>query len=384
MVVIDYLLLKSRKMEEKIIIDDYLGGLSSFKIGEKYGCSKSKVLHILQKNGINRRSNKKTISQEQEKIVLEMYEKNTEIKQIREVVGLSESIIYSVLNRYKKVKNYHRRLPDDIREKIYNLFLSGLSAEEIRKQFSLRSTTAIYKILKEKGFKIERKAHNKIDENIRNKIINEYTNGLNICELHEKYGFGTTTIARWVRQAGVMRSLSSAFSLSANKGRKHFRGTNLPWYSTKNECWFIADSIWEAVRMEQLDLDEGVKKWEKGTERIPYIGIDGKNHYYIPDFKVFYFDGKTIVEEIKPANLTGTENNKTKFNAAKDYYGKRGILYTILTEKEIGIENINNFNPGGLISYTQEIRKERRRQQRNKRAKDKRYAKKNNANRSAT
>ena len=39
-----------------------------------------------------------------------------------------------------------------------------------------------------------------------------------------------------------------------------------------------------------------------------------------------YYDrkAKTIVEEIKPSNLTETENNKIKFNAAKDYYEKRG------------------------------------------------------------
>lgn len=366
--------------EEKLIIDDYLNGLSSIKIGKKYGCSKSKILSILRKNGIDRRSNKKAVSKEQEKIILEMYENEAEIKHIRETVGLGETIIYTILNKYGKVKNYHRRLPDETRNKIYNLFLSGIPAEEIKKRFSLRSTTAIYKILKEMGLKLTRKAHNKVDDKIRENIIAEYKNGSNICELHEKYGYGTTTIARWVNQAGVMRTLSSAFSLSANKGRKHFNGTNLPWYSPKNKSWSVADSIWEAVRMEQLDNDEYVLSWEKNTEQIPYVGLDGNTHHYIPDFKIYYTNGKIIVEEIKPSSLIGTEINQIKFSAAESFYEKKGIPFKIVTENEIGVENINNFNSDGLILYTQEMRKEKRKQRRNKRTRELRYAKKNNSN----
>ena len=362
-----------------LVIDGYLNGLSSDKLSKKYNCSKSKILGILKKNSIKRRSKKIFVPEEKEKIVLERYKAGETIQQIKEETGLGEKKIYEILHCSSAVRNRNKKIDNETKDKIHFDFINGLKPKDIAEKYKIEEGT-VRRFLKEYGITFERVAHNKTDEKIKNKIVAEYSDGLNICELHEKYGFGTTTIARWVNEAGEMRSLSSAFSLSANKGRKHFRGSNLPWYSEKNKRWFVADSLWEAVRMEQLDKENDVVCWEKNTERIQYVGLDKKQHYYIPDFKIFYTE-KISVEEIKPSNLVDDETNQIKISTAQKYYAEIGIEYKVITEKEIGIDNIKNFNSDGLISYTQELRKQNRKERRNKRAREIRYAKKNNYNR---
>ena len=365
-------------MNENLIIEEYQSGLSSLKLAKKYNCSKSKILGIIKKNNIKRRSTKIILTKEQEDSIIKLYKNKVVIEEIISKLKISEKKVYEVLNKYGIVRNLNKKIDNETKDKIVECFNSGQKVSEIQENFNIKGDSTIYKILKENGIKIERVVHNKIDDSVRNKIINEYINGLNICELHEKYGYGTTTIARWVRNAGVMRSLSDAFTLSANKGRKHFQGTNLPWYSDKNKKWFIADSIWEAVRMKQLDEDDTVLSWEKSSERIPYKDLNDISHYYVPDFKIFY-NNKIVIEEIKPFNLLNTEINTIKFEVAKQFYSKQNIDYKIVTENEIGIENIKNFNSEGLIKYTQDIRKERKKVLRNEREKRKRQnAKVNN------
>ncbi len=367
-------------MNESLIIKEYQDGLSSLKLAKKYNCSKSKILGILKKNKIERRSNKIILTEKQINSIIELYENKVTIEEIVSKLKVSGKKIYEVLNKHGIVRKLNKKINEKTKKNIIKYFNNGVKISEIQTKFNIKSDATIYKILKEKGIKIKHIPHNKIDDIVKDKIINEYVNGLNICELHEIYGYGTTTIARWVKNAGAMRSLSDAFTLSANKGRKYFKGTTLPWYSNKNKKWFIADSIWEATRMKQLDEDNTVLSWEKNTERIPYKDLNEISHYYVPDFKIFYTN-KIVVEEIKPSSLLNDKINVIKFEVARQFYTKQNIEYKIVTENEIGIENIKNFKPDGLIKYTQDIRKERRRILRNEREKKKRYYAKINNNR---
>lgn len=364
---------------EKDIVKEYVNGQSINDITKKYHCGKEKVRRILLENGVEIKKNKIVLTNEQEMTILDLYNKNVEIAKIKDMAKISESKIYKILHKYNVVKYINKKVNQDTKNEIYNDFVIGLKVKDLSKKYKLKETT-ICKFLKEKGVIFDRTPYNKVSSNIRESIVLEYTNGLNICELHEKYGYGTTTIARWVRDAGKMRSLSDAFTLSANKGRKHFRGTDLPWFSTKNKKWFIADSLWEAVRMEQLDLDDSVIEWEKSTERIPYLDKNGIGHYYVPDFKIIYLN-KIVVEEIKPVVLLENETNQIKFNAAKKYYSEKNIEYKIVTENEIGVENIKNFKPTGILQYTQNVRKERKRKLRNERLKKQRKEKRDAENR---
>ena len=358
-------------INENLIINDYRNGLSSLKIAKKYNISKSKVLSILTKNGVERRKHGVSITSKQEEIVLTLYKDKEEIKKIVEKTGIPRRRVYEILNTHGIVRHFNKKITESAKINICKDFLDGKTFEDIALEYNIKSTGTISKILKENNIIVQKKIHNKIDEKIVNKVVNEYKNGLSICELRDIYGYGTSTIARWIRKAGVTRNLSDAFSLSSIKGRKHFRGTNLPWFSIKNNKWFVADSLWEAVRMEQLDNDVKVLSWEKGVDRIEYFDMYGKKHYYIPDFKIFYINN-IIVEEVKPYNQIQLPINIIKFDAAKKYYENLGIKYKIVTENEIGVDNIKNFSPNNFITYTQEMRKEKKRILKNKRERERR------------
>ena len=132
--------------------------------------------------------------------------------------------------------------------------------------------------------------------------------------------------------------------------------------------------------MNQLENDNDVVFWEKSKDRIFYKDNDDKSHYYIPDLKIIKKDGTIIVEEIKPKSQLNLSINQIKFKAADFYYKNMNIIYKIITEDEIGIENIKNFNYDGLIKITKEIRERRRKDKRNERERKKRLQKKNNTN----
>lgn len=366
-----------KNINEKEIINSYLSGLSSLKVSKIYGLSKSTVLKILRKNDISRRNTSVKIDDETKNKIIDEYNKKTAIDTIIKLTKVSEKNIYKILHEENIVRYKNKKINLDIENKVCLLFNNGKTNKEICEILSIVPST-VGKILDKHNIKHPRYAHNKVDEHIRKKIVDEYANGKNICELSEEYGYGTTTIARWVNQCGKMRNLSDAFTLSFLKKRKYFHGTTLPYFSKKSNTWFFADSLWEAVRMEQIENDNNVCEWKRCDERIPYKDKDGKNHYYIPDLKIIYNDGKIIVEEIKPLSMINSEINLLKFQSAKEYFKNKNIEFIIVTEKEIGENNIKNFNPEGLMQLTKNERERRRKDKRNAREKNKRKRKKEN------
>ena len=77
---------------DSIIIEEYKSGMSSLKLAKKYGCSKRKILNILKKNGIERRSTKIIIPDNIKKIIIEEYKKETPISVIVEKTGIKSKI----------------------------------------------------------------------------------------------------------------------------------------------------------------------------------------------------------------------------------------------------------------------------------------------------
>ena len=363
---------------EELIIQEYKNGASSIKISKKYKISKSKVLKILKNRNVEIRTNKNILTKEQENKIIDLYTKNIDIETIKNEINVSKKDIYNTLTKFSVKRKTRNKISEKEKINICNDFLAGLKIIDILKKYNIKKDCTVYTILKKNGIQIKKVPHNKIDENTKNKIIQEYIDGLNICEIHEKYGFGTTTVARWLKEKNLTRTFSDAFSLSAIKGRKHFKGTNLPWFSLKTNKWFVADSMWEALRMEQLDNNDDVIYWEKCTERIPYLDENGKSHYYIPDFKIIYKDSHIEIEEIKPKNLLENRLNKIKINTAISFFSEKNIIFKVVTEENLGLENIKNFNPNCFIKYTKEIREKRKKQLRNEREKRKRQENNNN------
>ena len=124
----------------------------------------------------------------------------------------------------------------------------------------------------------------------------------------------------------------------------------------------IYRSLWEKRLMSYLDVHKDVIKWASEEFSILYISpIDGKVHRYFPDFWIKQRNRTTgaievRVVEIKPAKQTKPPTiqtrrtkkyinevvawgiNEAKWKAATDYCNKRGWIFSIMTEKELGIK----------------------------------------------
>ena len=112
-------------------------------------------------------------------------------------------------------------------------------------------------------------------------------------------------------------------------------------------------SGWEFTFMKFCDEHPAIAQWASEAVRIPYRNpLSGKQTIYVPDFFIVYNDrvGKQRVEliEVKPENQTIKEKlgrskqnqahwvvNQAKWEAARAWCKQKGIIFRIVTEKDI-------------------------------------------------
>jgi transposase-like protein len=181
---------------------------------------------------------------------------------------------------------------------------------------------------------------------------------LSAAGVARKLGLKPHTIKEWAAAAGVIRSMSDAACNSISAGKKRGRSyTHHLWQSEKAQGWVLADSVFEVVRMQQLDRDDSVVSWGLCKRFIPYTSpLTGKPRKYVPDIEITYIDGSLVIEEIKPSGLVADPINIAKAEAARQYLGKLGVAYKIVTEMEIGIEEIKSYRPQGVQVFAEEER----------------------------
>lgn len=271
-------------------------------------------------------------------------------------------------------------VPDEIKSLAIKRFGDGLSASDVARELGI-SSSFVSRLLSKAGCPDSGRgrSHNKKPDALIAEAIRLYKDcEMTIPQVAEALSIGSSTAARWIEKAGAGRSMSLAFALAITKGRKRPRGTVIPFQSSKTGEWHYADSRWEAVRMSQLDADSSVVRWSRESEFVSYVDASGKQRNYIPDLRVEYASGKTVVEEIKPKCRVSEDINLRKFSAAIEYYEKLGIGFQVITEDEIGKAAIAGFTLDGILSMPEAHRIERRRLMRNK-ADRKRRAARNSA-----
>lgn len=101
-------------------------------------------------------------------------------------------------------------------------------------------------------------------------------------------------------------------------------------------------STWELKFMKWCDLSKDVIKIET-AESIPYT-YSGKDHIYIPDFKLTLDNNQIIIIEIKPKNLVNDPVVIAKRITAKKYCRKNNFKYVTLTEVELFKRIKGSFN----------------------------------------
>jgi len=121
-------------------------------------------------------------------------------------------------------------------------------------------------------------------------------------------------------------------------------------------------SSWERTFMKWADLTESVKKWSSEEMCLPYYDpIQKKTRRYFPDFIIQVMDSDGLIQthmiEVKPAaEVKGPDpnpkrktkswvyavkmyvNNQAKWEAAREYCRRKGWVFKIVTEYELGLK----------------------------------------------
>lgn len=177
-------------------------------------------------------------------------------------------------------------------------------------------------------------------QEVMSSAVNDYVQGMSLAAIAKKYGFGTSTIHRWVDEAGARQSRSERKAIYvAGRPIGHARlGKKGAFHTRKGDRWIATDSTYEYARLEQLDADPDVIDVGRCDIRIPYIFL-GKQRTYIPDFTVTRVDG-IVVEEVKPLRWVNDPVVLAKASAAASYLNAMGIAYRVVSEEDIGNELI--------------------------------------------
>lgn len=176
---------------------------------------------------------------------------------------------------------------------------------------------------------------------VRASAVAAYVAGERITSIAKRYHFGTTTIWRWVVEAGADLPFSqrkAKFSAESPVGSMRIGKKGLI-QTTKGGAWIPTDSTYEFARVRQLEEDGGVVVIRRCAESIPYQ-CDGAERRYIPDFEVTLSDGSIRVEEVKPLRWVDDPVVVLKADAARLWFGARGMKYVLVSESDIGAERI--------------------------------------------
>lgn len=125
---------------------------------------------------------------------------------------------------------------------------------------------------------------------------------------------------------------------SYKNGRKIYGGKT-KWILTNTSVGEIyVQGSYEARVCKILDKwknESKIKNWEYTKDRIKYIGIDNKEHFYLIDFKIFENDNSFWYLEVKGFKR---ENDDLKWNAVKN----QGYNIDIWFKKDIEHKEIDD------------------------------------------
>lgn len=187
-------------------------------------------------------------------------------------------------------------------------------------------------------------------------IVERYISGESLKMIADSLGEWESTVRKVVVDAGAVRTLSESAALRRSRRPEDMtthRGRKMYFHSRKSGEWIWADSRWEFIRLSQLDNDPMVSKFSRCNEVIPYI-FGGKTRRYTPDFTVIYVSGVKVVEEVKPEDFTSRPLELSKFAAAERHFSSIGVEFSVVTENDIGVEVIKNFEFTGFSFLSNE------------------------------
>ena len=236
----------------------------------------------------------------------------------------------------QKAKKYGVRYSQEMKDKVVKLYSQGKSSTQISSELNI-SSSSILKIVDKAGIKRTISQSTILYKKDIPKVIKMYSQGKNTTEISKELNLVPSSVARWVKEAGIMRSNSEVQAILAELGKTNIRGVKSKVPTKFGNI--TADSTYEAIRIKQLETDKNVIGIKRAT-RIPF----GDNKHYVPDLEIKYKDGSIIIEEIKPNYKLSDKKVLEKQRVAQDFYKDKDINYRIITENDIGVDAFKNVN----------------------------------------
>lgn len=124
------------------------------------------------------------------------------------------------------------------------------------------------------------------------------------------------------------RKIQSVDMISQYKNGKLVYGGTTKWLKYKDIKVQGSYEYRTCIILDKWLESKKIQNWEYTNDRFGYIGIDGKNHNYLMDFKVWNNDGTFYYIEIKGYQK---ENDKLKWKSVQE----NGYKLEVWFEKEI-------------------------------------------------
>ena len=298
------------------------------------------------------------LSRENKELIIKLYSSdNLSMAAIKRKAGFSPITIKKVLSeeqiaiRPKQPTKYSK----DVMSLVLQYYSEGKSCPFIANLMSI-SKTHIKRWMRASNIMMRDRS---VSQAIKNEILRLYLDKkMSPAQIALRFNKTEMAISSIVHRSGKRRSISEAQCLVSLR-RAYKKGRGGWWQSKKTGRWEYGMSVMELLRMKQLDDDERVFFW---TKEVPFVEY-GEGRRYVPDFYVEYVNGAKAIEEVKPFSQYGYPENQEKWGAARSYFSKKGILFMIISEQNIGGEEaIRSFNIGGLQGITSKEKNERKKQ----------------------
>lgn len=159
------------------------------------------------------------------------------------------------------------------------------------------------------------------------------------------------------KESNEKRSISMANAIMSGKHKAKDCWETGWFFSKINNREFYYRSSYELAAYIILDDEDAqsiIKSWKTEFIKIPYL-LNCVVKHTVPDISVEYKSGKKQFVECKPQwKLDKDEKTKAKIAATQKYCDENNIIFSVWTEKELGITKERNKE---LLEIQEELKK---------------------------
>jgi transposase len=323
--------IKFNKTDRDAAVAKFKAGQTVRGIAEELGISQGTIETWLRQTGQNRDQRRAELKRLRVR-ALKLYQQGKTNPQIKaELVNISSSAIQKWIQGVGISRKPHevQGITDEMIARGIKLYEAGYSTGEIGRQLGVAGNTVL-RWAAMKGYRRDLSEAKGVTKEQKLRALELYKAGYTTTEAAKAVGVGNSAVGRWAKEASIpMRTLSEAQALRAAMGKVRHNGIK----SVVTTKWgpIRAESVYEAARLRELEMDDDVVHVARSVERIPW----GEGRHYNPDLAIRLSSGCVRIEEVKPQFRAADASVLAKAKAARSHFSKQGIDYTVVTEKDI-------------------------------------------------